>query len=206
LVHVQPENPANFHHNQHDFVLGLFHWVATMASTRDNLENMKPANEAIAKLNRAIIVALGAVSFFLCPTISIGEIECFVIAVGEIAGGQGSTDINSKGQVTGASYFVTLHGFIYDGKMRDIGTLGGSVSEGFSINDNGQITGESQLAENSTRHAFLYDGTTMHDLGDLGGNFSEGFGSTIAGTLSGLRILRGQQRTMHFCTTERCAI
>jgi len=53
-------------------------------------------------------------------------------------------------------------------QLTDLGTLGGSQSVGYGLNNLGQVTGQSYIAGNSHAHAFLYDGA-MHDLGALGG-------------------------------------
>jgi probable HAF family extracellular repeat protein len=50
--------------------------------------------------------------------------------------------------------------------MHDIGTLGGSFAEGRGINASGYVAGFSDTA-GGPRHAFLYDGSTMHDLNTL---------------------------------------
>ena len=57
----------------------------------------------------------------------------------------------------GANYQVT-----------DLGTLGGSYSCAYGINDAGQVVGEADNALGFT-HAFMYDGT-MHNLGGLNGD------------------------------------
>lgn len=55
----------------------------------------------------------------------------------------------------------------------DLGTLGGTVSEGFSINDAGKVVGRSLNASNTNR-AFMWDSTNgMVDLGTLGGSTAE---------------------------------
>ena len=54
-------------------------------------------------------------------------------------------------------------------RITDLGTLGGTFSEGFDINDSGQVTGRAFIAGDAEVHAFLWDGTTMVDLGTLGG-------------------------------------
>lgn len=71
-----------------------------------------------------------------------------------------------------ASYHVT-----------DLGTLGGTFSQGFSINASGQVVGGSSTG--FEQHAFVYDGL-MHDLG-LGGldQLSSGYGINSSGQVIG---------------------
>jgi probable HAF family extracellular repeat protein len=64
-----------------------------------------------------------------------------------------------------------------NGKMTDLGTLGGptsagSGSAGVAINDSGQVAGNSTTASGGLTHAFLYSNGKMTDLGTLGGNSS----------------------------------
>ena len=68
--------------------------------------------------------------------------------------------------------------------MLDLGTLGGTDSDGYGINDSGQVTGYSHTTGDAAYHAFLYDGT-MHDLGTLGGTYSYGFGINDSGQVTG---------------------
>ena len=65
--------------------------------------------------------------------------------------------------------------------MHDLGTLGGTNSNGSGINASGEVSGSSVLSGNLITHAFLYDRTTMHDLGTLGGNYSAADGLNDAG-------------------------
>jgi probable HAF family extracellular repeat protein len=76
------------------------------------------------------------------------------------------------------------HAFLYDGTMHDLGTLGGTYSEGNGINDSGQVTGYSRITGDVAIHAFLYDGT-MHDLGTLGGTGSNGSDINASGQVTG---------------------
>lgn len=82
--------------------------------------------------------------------------------------------INVKGHVTGQ--YVNRknqpHGFLYTGNgLRDIGTLGGTVSLGWDINDAGFIAGESEVRDPSNMfppfHPFIYRNGVMRDLGVL---------------------------------------
>ena len=52
----------------------------------------------------------------------------------------------------------------------EIGTLGGATSQGFNLNSQGQVVGNSETADGQV-HAFLYDPQTgiITDLGTLGG-------------------------------------
>jgi probable HAF family extracellular repeat protein len=63
--------------------------------------------------------------------------------------------------------------------MKDLGTLGGSVSWAHGLNDAGEVVGESTLSDGLTYHAFLYDGTAMNDLGTLGGAFTNSQGLAV---------------------------
>jgi probable HAF family extracellular repeat protein len=108
-----------------------------------------------------------------------------------------ATGINAAGQVVGFSYLgnftAATHAFLYTpatqlqpGTLKDLETLGGSVSSALGINDSGQVVGFSNLSDscgvlpslNSCYHAFLYtpatqsQPATMKDLGTLGGSFS----------------------------------
>ena len=91
--------------------------------------------------------------------------------------------INNEGQVTGSLSTATCptpvpfpptclgntHAFLYTrAGLKDIGTLGGTYSEGTTINNLGEIAGISTVANGAT-HLFLYTQGHMHDLGTAAG-------------------------------------
>jgi len=69
--------------------------------------------------------------------------------------------INSAGQVVGQGGAAGVHAILYSsGTTTDLGTLGGTTSTAYDINDNRQVIGESQTGGvdvfgNSVSHAFL---------------------------------------------------
>ena len=88
------------------------------------------------------------------------------------------TAINSAGQVAGNLYPVVngtgtvYHPFLYsDGKLIDLGTLGGKSAGAQAINSQGVVVGWSYTA-GANEHAFLYSNGTMQDLGTLPGGWS----------------------------------
>ena len=72
------------------------------------------------------------------------------------------------------------------GKMTDLGTLpGGTVSFAYSINNNGQIVGQSST-DSGQRHAFSYLGSTMTPLVTVPGwTFSLARGINNSGQIVG---------------------
>src|SRR5206468_8309275 len=75
------------------------------------------------------------------------------------------------------------------GTMLDLGTLGGSNSDGYGINASGQVTG-SAATSNGLSHAFLYSNGVLTDLGSLGGNVynSAGYGINDGGQITGFSV------------------
>ncbi len=60
-----------------------------------------------------------------------------------------------------------------NGKLRDLGTLGGAGSQAHDINDRGQIVGDADTAAKDddgdyVQHAFVWENGKMTDLGSLG--------------------------------------
>jgi probable HAF family extracellular repeat protein len=92
-----------------------------------------------------------------------------------------------------ASGIPTQDPFLWEnGKMRDLGNLGGTVSFGQCANNRGEVIGISSLAENPGAcpggpgcHAFLWAHGSMKDLGTLGGGSSEAIWINDSGVIAG---------------------
>lgn len=69
----------------------------------------------------------------------------------------------------------------------DLGTLGGTESYAYAVNDQGQVVGESSLAGDTDYHAFRWDSpdNPMTDLQTLGGTYSAAYAINNAGQIVG---------------------
>jgi probable HAF family extracellular repeat protein len=98
--------------------------------------------------------------------------------------------INDAGHVVGFTRAIAggllHHAFVVrDGRMEDLGVVGGAASRALAINARGEITGGSTIAEASQEFAFLFSGGEMRSLGTLGGSSSIGRGINAAGWVVG---------------------
>jgi probable HAF family extracellular repeat protein len=106
--------------------------------------------------------------------------------------------INERGQITGASFtnaivnpttsLPTLDPFLWEnGKMLDLGSLGGTIGLANVVNNRGQVAGLSGLAGDQTSHPFIWPGEDgkMQDLGTLGGSFGVANAINDAGEVVG---------------------
>jgi probable HAF family extracellular repeat protein len=108
--------------------------------------------------------------------------------------------INASGWVTGGSDTTASgqqHAFLYNGTgMVDLGTMKtdwsgnadpSGFSAGYGINDNGWVTGWTEVAPGGYSEAFLYNGTTMTSLGTFSGGTtgSGGAGINNSGQVTG---------------------
>jgi probable HAF family extracellular repeat protein len=76
--------------------------------------------------------------------------------------------INNNGQVVGgSSNGDTTRAFLYKGKMKDLGSLGGSLTRADGINNRGQIVGFSLIHGDGAVHGFLFSEDKMQDLNKL---------------------------------------
>jgi probable HAF family extracellular repeat protein len=100
------------------------------------------------------------------------------------------------GVIVGSSYtsftpnettgIPTQDPFLWEnGKMRDLGNLGGTVSFGQCANNRGDVIGSSNLPGDTTIHAFHWRKGRMKDLGTLGGDNSEAIWINDSGVIAG---------------------
>ncbi len=98
------------------------------------------------------------------------------------------TALNSNGQVAGFffdSEFSQRAFFWNNGVAQDLGTLGGSMSAGYALNNPGQVAGVASTTGDGEFHAFASVGNSLFDLGTLGGSSSSASGLNDAGTVVG---------------------
>jgi probable HAF family extracellular repeat protein len=75
--------------------------------------------------------------------------------------------------------------------VTDVGTLGGTQTNGVAINANGQVTGDALTAGNHQRHGFLASDGVATDIGTLGGVYSLGIAINAAGQVTGGSTIAG---------------
>jgi probable HAF family extracellular repeat protein len=116
--------------------------------------------------------------------------------------------INDLGQVTGWSFtsftanastgVPTVDPFFFDpedGKMIDMGSLGGTFGSVAWLNNKGQVAGDSNLAGDATQHPFIWSKATgMKDLGSLGGGFGHSDAINDAGEVVGQATTKAELR------------
>jgi probable HAF family extracellular repeat protein len=101
-----------------------------------------------------------------------------IIDLGTLGGGNATwaAGVNNRGQVTGASFDaannVRAFRWTKDQGLRDLGTLGACCAIAGSINEAGQISGESGLCDTCNQDAFFWEHGKMLRIPDFGGPVS----------------------------------
>ena len=112
--------------------------------------------------------------------------------------------MNERGQIVGQSYtssipnpgsgIPTIDPFLWqNGKMVDIGGLGGTWGVANFISSSGKVVGASDLYGDQTNHPFLWDRGSLRDLGTLGGANGNALWINDAGDVVGGADLPGSQ-------------
>jgi len=119
--------------------------------------------------------------------------------LGSLGGAFGDANaINNQGEVVGSSSLGEhpfacftgesgCHPFLWkNGKMHDLGTLGGSFGSAEWLNDSGEVIGLSTTANDEALHAFLWKKGRLTDIGVVkGDNSSNAFGINNEGQVVG---------------------
>ena len=77
----------------------------------------------------------------------------------------------------------------------DLGTLGGSSSLAYAINNSNQIVGDSYATGDAAFYATIWNGTTATSLGTLGGTNSNAYAINNSGVVVGDSLIAGDTAT-----------
>ncbi len=123
--------------------------------------------------------------------------------------------VNERGQIVGESYAassippqtpfcdgfpLTPHGFLWEnGKMEDIGTLGGNCAFTYAINNRGQVVGQSTVEEDQELQPYIWDRKRgIRNLGTLGGTHGSASWINDPGAVVGSSTNQGNQALLAF--------
>lgn len=88
-------------------------------------------------------------------------------------------------------------------QVQKLGTLGGTLSEGYAINASGQVAGRAYLPS-GVAHATRWTTGVAQDLGTFGGQFSNAYGINDSGQVAGGGgLVPVRQRAVPRCALER---
>jgi len=108
---------------------------------------------------------------------------------GQIAGW---SDTNSR--LHAATGAPTIDPFLWqDGRMTDLGGLGGTLGFVNGLNDRGEVVGQSDLPGDHASRPYLWNGQRMIDLGTLGGDLGAATYVNDRGDVAGWSFTTGDQ-------------
>jgi probable HAF family extracellular repeat protein len=115
----------------------------------------------------------------------------------DIAGPDAETTawkVNNRGQVL----FFAGATIWQDGRYVELGSLGGTYTGGWDLNDAGEVVGDSELADGAV-HAFRWSRGRITDLGTLGGSSSIATSIGANGDITGRSALPdGSEHVFHW--------
>jgi probable HAF family extracellular repeat protein len=158
--------------------LGTFPNRPTSCSASDNVS---PATSwALAISNNGLVVGFGYLETETTRSarpmlVHNGQVIDLGTILGDLRFSGQARDVNDAGQIVGYSevganpdewWTFTQRATLWDGSIRDLGTLGGLSSVAHSINSRGDVVGEAQTPAGD-HHAFLWQDGAMIDLNSL---------------------------------------
>jgi probable HAF family extracellular repeat protein len=111
------------------------------------------------------------------------------VNLGLVVGGSLTNDVPNE-----TTQFPTQDPYLWEnGRMIDLGTLGGTLGFAQCGNNRGQIIGQSDLAGDLTFHPFIWERGVLKDLGTLGGDNGTAIWINDAGEVVGDADVPGSQ-------------
>ena len=201
-------------------------WEHGKIINRGTLGGHESLSQAVNDRGQVVGIALNAIPDPISPIGFVGtQMRAFLWEKGVMQdlGTLGGPDawaryINNGTQIAGVSFTnsainpetgqPTTHAFLWQhGEMRDLGTLGGTFSEPFGLNNRGQVVGQSNLrgdpecngsVDPCVKHAFFWERGSLKDIGTLGGSSSEALGVNESGEVVGLAGTQNDQANHGF--------
>jgi probable HAF family extracellular repeat protein len=197
------------------FVQHMFHWQDGVLRDMGALPGVNSSFPAT--VNGFGLVAGLSQNGLIDPLTGAPEIRAVlwkdgrVLDLGTLGGNESiGIGMNDQGQVIGAASntipdpisflgATQAHAFLWqDGRMQDLGTLGGPDSFGQYVNNRGQVAGFSYTSSPPTMDPFLWDNGRMLDLGTLGGTSGQVNDLNNRGQVVGTSNLSGDMITHGF--------